>query len=73
MKLSSLNIATIGTQSISIPTFKNSLAKLNTNITLNGNALNPDIKGNLSASEVTIPTLKMTLKDSILHFGKYNC
>ena len=70
MKLSSLNIATIGTQSISIPTFKNSLAKLNTNITLNGNALNPEIKGNISASEVTIPTLKMTLKDSILHFGK---
>ena len=68
LKLDSVNISTVGPQSVSIPTFSGSKADLTANITLNGNA--PDIKGNINVSALSLPTIKTNLKDVTVNFGK---
>ncbi len=70
LNLNSINISTLGQQTVSVPSFSNSKAALTANITLNGKAANPDIKGNINCSEVILPTIKTTFKNLTAALGK---
>ena len=70
MKLNSVNIATLEPQTITVPTFNNSQAKINVNITLNGNSTSPNIKGTVDIPSAVFPTIKTTFKDITIEFGK---
>lgn len=69
LTLKNINIATLSPQTISIPTMDGSKAVVDANITLNGNALNPNLKGYIKCPSVTVPTMKTTLKDIIVDLG----
>lgn len=69
LTIKNLNIATAETQTISIPTFNNSKASVAANITLNGNALTPMIKGNIHGSNISIPTMQTNIKNVAVDFG----
>ncbi len=68
-RLKNLNISTNGVQTISIPTFKNSSASVKGSLSLDGSVFNPDFKGNLFSENISLPSIKTTLKNASLNFG----
>ncbi len=70
LTLKNLSVSTSGAQTISVPTFKNSTATLNGNVTLNGNAMKPVLSGSINSSIITLPTIKTELKNSSANLGK---
>ena len=64
--LNSINIVTPQNISVSIPGFKGSKATLKADITANGKISNPLVKGTVTIPNATIPSMKLTLKDTSL-------
>ena len=70
MKLNSLNISTVGEHQFTVPSYPLSKALASLNITLNGNLMSPDMKGNISIPSVILPSIKTTFKDIKIDLGK---
>lgn len=64
-----LKLETLSTQTISIPGFANSKASVNGNIILDGFLMNPSIKGIVSVLNVSLPSIKTTLKNITADLG----
>lgn len=69
LTLKDLKVATLNTQTVSIPGFKNSKAIGNVNISLHGNAANPSITGQADLSQVSLPTMKTELQNVAVDMG----
>lgn len=67
--LNGITIKTPSAITAGIPGFKNSNVTAAANITLNGNALNPKISGNVNIPTISIPTIKTTLKNTTVDLG----
>ncbi len=72
MTLNNINIKTLENISIEIPYFKNSKATALANITVNGNVMNPFIVGSIDVPNVSIPTLKTTVKHTKINIDGKN-
>ena len=69
LNLKNLNIATVGTQTISVPLFSGSQAGVSADVTLNGNMMAPLMKGAVKSSAITLPTIKTTIKNLSVDLG----
>ena len=70
MKFNSLNILTIGEQTVSVPSYPLSKAVASLNLTLNGSMTAPDIKGDIAFPSIVLPSIKTTFKDMTINMGK---
>lgn len=70
--LNNINISTPAYITLEIPGFQNSKAAGKADITLNGSAINPAYKGNISVSDVSIPQIKTSLKNITVDMNPKN-
>ncbi|MBR6098188.1 hypothetical protein IKP85_00410 [bacterium] len=69
MNLRNLNVSTVQPQVINVPSYIGSKVALDANVTLNGNAMNPEMKGFIKCPSVSVPSMKTTLKDLLVELG----